>query len=163
MPSPFEWSAEMDSLFYNSVVKDVLDDPRTADSENLKLGYPFEKIRKEVLAKGLADFTRGHNDPKYGHLTAQDKVLLYCFVNFRKHFFAARATLEAHRTLLEDLFASENRLLLLDVGCGPGTACLALADLYSGSDFDYVGIDSAEPMRAKAAALWEEARIRGLI
>lgn len=103
MPNPFEWSAEMDGLYWNSVVRDVLDDPRTIDSENLKLGYPFEKIREEVLVKGRTDFSQGHDDPRYGHLTADDKVLLYCFVNLRMHFFAALATFEAHRALLEDL------------------------------------------------------------
>jgi hypothetical protein len=163
MPNPFEWSAEMDGLYWNSVVRDVLDDPRTIDSENLKLGYPFDKIREEVLAKGLTDFSQGHDDPRYGHLTADDKVLLYCFVNLRLHFFAALATFEAHRALLEDLFASAGRFLLLDVGCGPGTACLALADLLPGRNFDYLGIDSAAPMHAKALALWEAARGRGLI
>jgi SAM-dependent methyltransferase len=163
MPSPFEWSAEMDGLYWNSVVRDVLDDPRTIDSENLKLGYPFEKIREEVLAKGLTDFSQGHDDSKYGHLTAHDKVLLYCFVNLRMHFFAALATFEAHRALLEDLFASEGRLLVLDIGCGPGTAGLALADLLPGRSFDYLGIDLAPPMHAKALALWEAARARGLI
>lgn len=163
MPSPFEWSAEMDGLFYNSVIRNVLDDPRTLDSVNLKLGYPFEKIRKEVLATGLADFSQGHDDPKYGHLTADDKVLLYCFLNLRKHFFAALATFEAHRPVLDDLFAAEDRLLVLDIGCGPGTACLALADLLPGRSFDYLGIDSAGPMCTKAHSLWETARDRGLL
>jgi len=163
MPSPFEWSAEMDFLYWNSVVRDVLDDPRTIDSENLKLGYPFETIREEVLAKGLTDFSQGHYDLEYGHLTPEDKVLLYCFVNLRLHFFAALATFEAHRALLEDLFASAGRLLLLDVGCGPGTASLALADLLPGRSFDYLGIDLAPPMHLKALAMWEAARATGLI
>src|SRR3984893_12258751 len=155
MPSPFEWSAEMDGLYGASVVMKVLDDPKTVDNENLKLGYPWDKIREEVLAKGLTDFSQGHDDPKHGHLTAHDKVLLYCFVNLRMHFFAALATFEAHRLLLEDLLASENRLLLLDIGCGPGTACRALADLLPGRSFDYLGIDSASLMCAKARSLWE--------
>jgi hypothetical protein len=116
-----------------------------------------------VLAKGLADFSQGHDHPKYGRLSAEEKVLLYCFVNLKKHFFAALATFEAHRATLEELFMPDSRLVVVDIGCGPGTACLALADLLPGRDFDYLGIDSATPMRSKALALWQAARAKGLI
>jgi SAM-dependent methyltransferase len=81
----------------------------------------------------------------------------------RMHFFAALATFDAHRGLLQDHFASSSPGLLLDVGCGPGTACLALAELLPGTNFDYLGIDLAPPMHAKAQSLWAEARSRGLI
>lgn len=53
--------------------------------------------------------------------------------------------------------------MLLDIGCGPGTASLALADLLPGRSFSYLGIDLVPPMHAKAFALWEAAKARGLI
>jgi SAM-dependent methyltransferase len=153
----------MESLFGSSIIEPIRDDPRTDWSENLSLGYPFEIIREEVLAKGLADFAHGHDHPTYGRLSAEEKVLLYCFLNMRKHFFAALATFEAHRPTIEGLFVPDARLLVIDIGCGPGTACLALADLLPGRDFDFLGIDSAEPMRFRAQAFWNAARARGLI
>jgi SAM-dependent methyltransferase len=163
MPSPFEWSSEMDNIIWNNVGKLVLDDPRTDWSENLSLGYPFEVIREQVLAKGLADFGRGHSHPEYGELTADDKALLFCFVNLKKHFFACLATYEAHRGLIEELFAPGGRAIVTDIGCGPGTACLALAELLPGKRFDYLGIDSAPAMRSKARVLWEAALTQRLI
>jgi len=163
MPNPLEWSKEMENLFWHSVGEIIRDDPRTDWSENLSLGYPFEVIREQVLAKGLADFSQGHDHAEYGCLSADEKVLLYCFVNFKKHFFTALATFEAHRTAIEELFSTEARLLVIDIGCGPATACLALADLLPGRVFDYLGIDSAAPMRSKAQTLWEACRLNGLI
>jgi SAM-dependent methyltransferase len=163
MASPLEWSAEMDSLFWNCVGKVVLDDPRTDWSENLSVGYPFDAIREQVLAKGLADFSQGHDDPQYGHLTPDEKALLYCFVNFKKHFFAAFATFRECRTTIEDLFVPEEKPLVLDIGCGPATACLALTDLLPGRNLDYIGVDSAAAMRAKAASLCDAARVKGLL
>jgi hypothetical protein len=127
------------------------------------LGYPFDVIREEVLAKGLADFASGHHHAQYGELTPDEKVLLYCFVNLKKHFFAALATFEGHRRALAELFVEGARLVVIDVGCGPGTACLALADLLPGRVFDYIGVDLAAPMRTKAQRLWYAARDRGLI
>jgi hypothetical protein len=162
MASPLEWSAAMDGLFWNCVVRVVLDDPRTDWSENLSLGYPFEVIRKQVLAKGLADFSQGHVDAKFGHLTPDEKALLYCFVNFKKHFFAAYATFEEHRAIIEELLVPEENPFVLDIGCGPATACLALMDLLPGKTFHYVGIDSAAAMRTKAAAFWDAAKKNGL-
>jgi SAM-dependent methyltransferase len=163
MPNPFEWSTEMDAIFWNSIGKVIQDDPRTDWSENLSLGYPFELIREEVLAKGLADFSTGHDHAIYGSLTAEEKVLLYCFVNLKRHFFACLATYEVHRTILQKVLDSESPPLLVDVGCGPATACLAFAELKVNRRFDYLGIDQAPTMRSRANALWESARTRGLI
>lgn len=162
MPSPFEWSGEMDSI-WNSICRIILEDPRTDWSENLSLGYPFEVIREQVLAKGLADFSKGHEDNRYGPLTAEEKVILYCFVNLKKHFFACLATYEAHRAAIEELLVSERSPLVLDVGCGPATACLALTDLFPGRRFDYLGIDSSPAMRTRARRLWEAACEKGLV
>jgi len=163
VPNPLEWSPAMENLFWTSVGKVILDDPRTDWSESLSLGYPFDVIREQVLQKGLADFSQGHDDPRYGRLTPDEKALLYCFVNFKKHFFAALATFQEHRAPVEDLFGSGEKPLLLDIGCGPATACLALADLLPGRNFEYLGIDSAAPMRTKAKSLWEAAVAKGLI
>jgi SAM-dependent methyltransferase len=163
MPGFYEWSDGMDRLFGELIVKAVQDDPRTDWSEDRSLGYPFDVIRKQVLAKGLADFAVGHAHGEYGALSAAEKCLLYGFVNMKKHFFACRATIEAYRPEVEALFIPGQHAVILDFGCGPATACLALADLLPGRTFDYIGIDAAPPMRALAHRLWEAARAAGLI
>jgi hypothetical protein len=158
MPSPYEWSNDMDRIFGDLVVRIVQDDPRTDWGENLSLGYPFDVIREEVLAKGLADFTIGHAHVQHGNLSAAEKCLLYAFVNMKKHFFACTATLEAFQPAVEALFAQEQRVVVVDVGCGPATACIALADLLPGRTFDYIGIEASLPMQATAQRFWEAAR-----
>ena len=163
MPSPFEWSTEMDNLFWTTVTKVVLDDPRTDWSENLSLGFPFDVIREQVIGKGLADFSTAHLDDRFGALTAAEKVLLNCFVNLKKHFFACYATFEQYRRDIERVFGATALPTVFDVGCGPGTACLALCDLLPGRAFEYVGIDSADAMRRKGHELWAAARDRGLL
>ncbi|MFO0937585.1 MAG: class I SAM-dependent methyltransferase [Gemmataceae bacterium] len=52
--------------------------------------------------------------------------------------------------------------LLIDLGCGPGTAALAFADHY-GAAFHYHGFDRSSAMRSTAHALLQQARHFGLI
>src|SRR4051812_12646105 len=106
MANPFEWSKAMDELFSRLIVFPVRDDARTDWSENLHLGDPFDVIRDQVIKKGLADFRLGHQDSRYGLLTPDDKALLFCFVNLKKHFFACAATLEDHRATLEPILTT---------------------------------------------------------
>lgn len=164
MPSPYLWSDQMQGIHRDHNVKPVLDDPRTdLSDEDLRLGYPFDVIRDRVIAKGLTDFRTGYQEPGRPALTTDEKVLLYCFVNLKKHFYTCTAAYETHHAAVSELFGAGKHPLIVDVGCGPGTACLALADLYRGRTFDYVGVDLAPAMQAKARSLWFAARDAGLI
>ena len=70
MSEPLEWSLRMERLFNKRIAAPILNDPRTDLSQDIKLGYPFEVIRKEVLKEGLADFSKDHDDNAHGVLTA---------------------------------------------------------------------------------------------
>jgi SAM-dependent methyltransferase len=158
----FEWSAEMESVFNALVVRAVASDPRTDFGENVLLGMPFAVVRDDIIKKGRADFRGGYAHPTYGTLSPDEKTLLYCFTNFKKHFFACLATFSHFRASAEECLATSNPVVI-DVGCGPGTACFALCDVWPGRNFAYIGVDSAQPMRDKATALWNAAQEKGLI
>jgi hypothetical protein len=81
VPMPLEWSAQMDELFREQVLRVVLTDGRSIPEDNIWLGYPFDSIRSEVLRTGLADFDLGEQHHSHGDLSADDKVLLYCFTH----------------------------------------------------------------------------------
>ena len=126
-------SNAMESLHFDQVVRRIWKDPRTdwnADT-SVSLGYPFKVIREEVIKKGLADFAVGHESKVYGNLTADEKVLLYCFTNLTLHFFESMATFRSYKAILAPLFKNPGRKLMVDFGCGPGTAGLALVDSLS--------------------------------
>ena len=124
-------SEAMEALHFNNVVRPVSNDPRTNwdDDTSIWLGYPFNVIREEVINKGLADFSVGHEHKKYGDLTADEKVLLYCFTNMTLHFFESLATFRSYKAELAPLLEPPGRRLMMDLGCGPGTAVLALAEI----------------------------------
>ncbi|MCI0643147.1 MAG: class I SAM-dependent methyltransferase [Gemmataceae bacterium] len=161
MTQPLEWSDAMERVFKKHVVEPVMNDPRTDWSQDVSLGYPFQVIRKQVIKVGLADFSKGFDDGLHGPLTPEDKVLLYCFVNMKSHFFTSFATFKLHKRSVGALL--KERPLVIDVGCGPATALLAFADVFPSSEFDYIGIDAAQPMLEKADELWNAAVQTGML
>lgn len=160
MNVPFEWSEKMEKLFNRLVVAPVLNDPRTELSEDITLGYPFAVIRNDIIKEGLADFSVGYDDGVHGALTPSEKVLLYCFVNMKSHFFTSHAAFLHHERNLKKLL--DEKLLIIDIGCGPGTAGLAFLETFPAAMFDYVGVDSAKPMPEKAVEFFAAANTTGL-
>ena len=124
----------MDDLFENKVHLKVTKDKRTTHTGNLNpLGYPYGFIQNNVLGNGRADFSNGYKHEVYGNLSADDKVLLYCYFNMRGHFHSSTANFEVAKDwLLETLFAKKP--LIIDFGCGPATTALAIADLFPDAD-----------------------------
>src|SRR5258706_6616963 len=139
--APMQWSQAMEDLFREEVTRKVYQDKRTDwdDARSISLGYPFDIIRDEVLEMGRADFTAGHEDDEFGALTEEDKVLLYCFVFMKRHFFEALATFRAYRTQLKAMFDSTRPKIMVDLGCGPGTAGLALGECLDEPRLAYIG------------------------
>src|SRR5207248_8446060 len=119
--------------------------------------------RTGVLEWGLTDFRTPADLSGRPPLDPAEKVLLDCYVNMRKHFFACRATYEAFKPVIKGILRSAARPVVIDVGCGPATAGLALADRFPRRTFDYVGIDSAPAMLDKARELWGAAKKAGLV
>src|SRR5262249_34142043 len=112
----------------------VFRDPRSRkdkDGNLYPLGYPAGVIWNHVIQGGLANFSNEYDNPKYdyGELSPDDKVLLYCFFIMRGRFDTALEVFRIHFRQLEALFALDGQTYFLDFGCGPGTACFALAGL----------------------------------
>jgi len=120
-------------------------------------GFDKQYIRQEVLEKGRTDFERC----TIGGLTVEDKVNLYAHMNMKLHLYHLQRSFRLFRNWLDPVFSESSSAQVIDIGCGPGTACFALADLFSNSKFNYAGIDIASPMRAKAVRLLKAARESG--
>ena len=163
-PVPITRSKEIRTIFRQHVDNPVRHDARSQPSVDIFLGYPSPFTLKRVLRWGLADFSKGFTHATYGMLSADDLVLLYCYFNMKRHFDTASTVFRMHQATLEGLFSADGgSLSSVDIGCGPATACLALADLFRWGKLAYVGIDSAVPMRNKALLLWQAAQRVSLI
>src|SRR5205823_4297022 len=57
---------------------------------------------------------------------------------------------------------NNKRLLLVDFGCGPATAALAMAEVFNDDMFDYVGLDRSLAMRTMGQRIWKAA-VRGTL
>jgi SAM-dependent methyltransferase len=147
----------MEDLYFEHVIRKVWKDSRTDWDENVSLGYPFDVIRGQVINKGRADFRVGHRHREYGDLTADEKVLLYCFVNMKLHFFETISTFRVYKASLKSLFDSRLPTRMVDLGCGPGTAALALAECLKQPTIRYIGLDIAKPMLRKATSMVQAA------
>jgi SAM-dependent methyltransferase len=125
------------------------------------LGFPYSEIEPNVLEMGRADFRQGYSDPRYGTLTPEDRVLLYCFMNLRGHYYESLLTFRDYD--LSPVLSRDEPTLFVDLGSGPGTSGLAFAEYLSGSHvFDYCPVDLAPAMLDRAASLFAAARTRNL-
>jgi hypothetical protein len=157
------YSREMRAILQEHVYSPVCYDPRSQPMLDIYLGYPRDLTCNVVLRRGRANFSSGHNHPTYGALTANERVLLYCYFNMKKILNTASTVYRVNQAALESFFSPDARVLFMDIGCGPATASLALADLLRSRTFGYVGIDSAMPMQNKALTLWRAAQSTSLI
>lgn len=157
-----QWSPAMQKLYNDQVVGPVIDHKFTDGKRYLWLGYPIDVIARRIILKGRADFGNGYDDPNHP-LKPAEKTLLYCFCNMRLHFFEALATFRRYRTTIKSMFADGKKTMMIDLGCGPGTAGLALGEFMKGSMFSYVGLDIARPMRDKARSLLQAGIDEGIL
>lgn len=118
------------------IVDRVMNDSRTS-GDNL-LGISTDVIFKDVIAAGRANFSES-----WQHLTPDDRVLLYAYLNQLGH---VEELVAAFHMLFEGY--SLEAPVVVDLGCGPFTAGLALyAVLEPGRELAYVGIDTSIAMR----------------
>lgn len=163
------WSQELRRLWWQQSGRLIEQDDRsdwsdTDWSNRVHFGFPSEFIRRSVIKRGLADFSRGYSHESYGELTDDELVTLYCFMNMKRHFFVSLATFRAHARLIDSLFDSGTKPLMFDIGCGPATAALALAEARGNqSKFEYLGVDSAPAMQERAEAIMQAASQRRII
>lgn len=119
----------------NEIVGPVQNDPRTQG--DLVLGVD-RAAALEAIDWGQADF-----DQPTGTLSAKDRVLLYAYFNQLGHL---EELSEAFRQMFGQLRPTDP-LIVVDLGCGPFTAGLALAgQLDQREGFDYIGVDRSRTM-----------------
>ena len=153
-------SALAAAIFQRQIIAPITADPRTRGWE-YPLGYDREAIRTHILEYGRADF-RAPCAAVTPPASPADRVALYCFYNLRKHFFTTRYVLsQVLESVAAHLQPTGGRLVFLDLGCGPLTSGLALADLYQARHhrsvpMQYVGLDIAPAMLDKAREFSEE-------
>lgn len=144
-------SERMQQIFQSEIIEPIRNHLQTQISKSILMGYTNDIIRREVLNYGKADFNSA-----YKNLSSDDIVALYCYFNMRKHYFSSYAVFLKMFASLQIIFKNEQLTpIFIDLGCGPLTSGLALADLYhiqTGKKlkFSYIGIDIANSMLRKA-------------
>jgi hypothetical protein len=120
------------------------------DRDNL-WGYTRKEILDDVLVRGRGDFTKST-----GKITPDDKVMLYCFFNMKKHFFTSYAVFQNVVHSLGIFFRDPDyKPVFIDLGCGPMTSGLAIGDLLHdttgvGINMSYLGVDISDAMIDKS-------------
>lgn len=94
-------------------------------------------------------------------------ALWYCYRYLNMHFdqFTEVINLEVD-SFKDQIFSKKGNLLMIDVGCGPMTSCLAMADYHlkeygSLINLHYIGIDNMLPMSNKASEFSKRADLFG--
>lgn len=119
----------------NEILHRVRVDPRSR--RDLVLGVDRDTAL-DAIDWGQADF-----DESKGTLSAEDRVLLYAFFNQLGHL---EELSEAFRQVFSQSRPTDS-LIVIDLGCGPFTAGLALAgQLDLSEQFDYIGVDRSRTM-----------------
>ncbi|WP_346239236.1 hypothetical protein ABDK00_010905 [Niabella insulamsoli] len=144
-PSPI-----MEGHFKYNINKPVLSHK---DSEGILvlMGYDKMTVLNDILDRGKTKF-----DERYEGLEPRDKVLLYCYFNMKKHFFTSIAVFKKVWKSLHQIFTDKKYFpIFIDLGCGPLTSGLAMAELFQNETggplrIQYIGIDISEAMIEKA-------------
>lgn len=129
------------------IVRPVMDHPRS--TSDLRMGFDSSEVYNRIIRGGQAEF-----DQAYGKLDPSDRALLYAFFLQKRHL---EELVGAFRLLFPN--GLPDNLTMLDIGCGPATAGLALAGAVGTTKpFRYYGIDRAASMVQLADELLVEAK-----
>ena len=124
-------------------------------SDNKIFGYSNDEIRANILEYGSTNF-----DLPYKNISVQNKTLLYCYFNMRKHIFTLYHILNTLKTskyadyFIAKLFKSD-KICINDIGCGPITGAIAYSLFCQQTEkiipeISYVGIDKSKSMLEQA-------------
>ena len=102
--------------------------------------------RDHILKRGRTNF----NEPFNG-LSPEDKVLIYCKYYMPMHLVSSYHIFRVHtRFFAKHLTSVSNKVVFIDLGCGPLTSGIAFWAFASQSNIIYLGIDSSQAMLDKA-------------
>lgn len=134
----YKFDQNLQNLFNELVIKPFRNHPPTQSWESEVRTQETNYHRMNILDRGRTNF----NDP-YNGLTPEDKVLLYCMYYMPMHLFSSYHIYKNHLTL-------NNKVVFLDIGCGPLTSGIAFCTFAQNYDMTYLGIDISRAMIRKA-------------
>lgn len=148
MPASASWLSE---VLEREISERILNDPRTTPTSFL--GWPKNRIFEEVIEGGQADF-----DAPLKNLNGFDRALLYAKYNQTRH-------LDELSHAFSQLFNNGSNYgdpLVIDLGCGPFTAGLSIANVLGANTiFEYYGVDHYQSMRSLGLILAQAAKTAG--
>lgn len=148
-------SSWLENVRRHKIIDPVRNDPRNSDRPGTILGAPVPWIFQNLVDGGQADF-----DMPLLEFSSRDRVLLYAYLLQKGH--VAELTHAFARLLAEPHHL--NGATVVDIGCGPFTAGLALANVAGPeSYFRYFGVDTSSSMRKLGAELVDAARLQGAL
>lgn len=120
------------------VVGPVMNDNREKRQPKMRWGHDVNCVFNVAIGGGQADF-----DEKVADLEPKDRALLYAFFNQGTHI--GELVVIFNKLLRKTLVM--NGGAVVDVGCGPFTAGLALACVIGATaPFDYYGVNRSVSM-----------------
>lgn len=133
------WNDWLIELRRTYIVQPVMEDARNTKAIDTCLGHSKSWIFYSAIGGGQADF-----DQSIANLSPRDRVMLYAFFNQKGHVDELSHAFERLLPQPHHL----NGATVLDIGCGPFTAGLSLANVVGDSVvFRYYGIDTSVMMR----------------
>lgn len=155
--SVYQPSDMMDAFFEKNIIQPLRIQPLT-NFPNTIIGYEKNEIRRDILEYGLTDF-----DKSFQGVNSSQKVLLYNYFNLRKHFFTLYHIFK--KIQFQQIVLDKN-LVVIDLGCGPGTASLVIADFIKSTNkatsCNYIGIDISNAMIESASKHIENIKSLGI-
>lgn len=143
----------LESLRRSHIVDPVMDDPRETRKPDTRLGLPTSWVFNKAIGGGQASF-----DEPLGVLSARDRVLLYAFFNQKSHVNELVHAFERLLTNPRELDSAT----VVDIGCGPFTSGLALAEVVGkATPFRYFGVDTSQTMCDFGGELADGAKAAG--
>lgn len=128
------------------IIEPITRDVRETRESQTRLGLPVWWIFQNAVGGGQASF-----DEPVEPLSPRDRVMLYAFLLQKGHIGELTHAFEL-------LLSKQPHLLqgatIVDIGCGPFTSGLALANVAGNSTaFRYVGVDTSQQMRTLGCEL----------
>lgn len=133
MPNRKPW---LEHLRTQAIVRPIQTDYRTRPNKPLGREVPW--LFKYAIGGGQANF-----DQQIEDLTPVNRVMLYAYLNQKAH---VDELIHAFNKLLPEVDQFKNATII-DIGCGPFTAGLSLANVVSDRvPYQYFGIDHSSTM-----------------
>lgn len=111
----------------------------------------------DAIAYGRIDFS---NDLQmFGGMIPERQVYVYCYYIMRQHYCSSRNILTSYKSWFNSVLKSvNNRLQVIDIGCGPATCGIAFGEEFRNviSTMSYNGIDVSVEMKKMGKRLLTE-------